>query len=209
MKDPEICIILGNGPSLENVPNDLLDKFYTFGSNGIYDKYIPDFYFCANIAEAERRRSSILKLDTMKFVDASSNIECDIPLYFNAPPFSFHPKWNVNQGHTVTYVCMQFAFYYNFKTVYLLGVDHRYVSPGNPDEKIVWKGEDPNHFRKDYIKPGDSWYCPNLSMSEHYYRIALEVFQRNNRRIINLTDGTALDIFPRKDINVLTDINSL
>ena len=204
MKDPEVCLILGNGPSLKSVPNELLDKFYTFGSNGIYEKYIPDFYFCANIAEVERRKSDIQKLETMKFIAAVSNIECDVPLYFNAPEFSFHPMWNVCQGHTVTYVCMQFAFYYNFKTVYLLGVDHKYISPGSPDERIKWPlSEDPNHFSSTYLKKGDDWYCPNLEQSKHYYIIARERFLDAGREIINLTEGTELDVFPRKDMNVL------
>jgi len=203
MKDPSICIILGNGPSLRDVDNSLLDNFYTFGSNGIYDKYIPDFYVCINLLEAERRKNVIETLDSMTFVSIESNVSCTIPLTSLGPEFSFTPYESICQGNTVTYVCIQLAYFFGFKTVYLLGVDHKYKYTGFSDEKIIWHGEDVNHFSSEYIKDGDNWNCPNLEMSEHYYKLANDIFKRNKRKIINLTRGTALTVFPIEDEDVL------
>jgi hypothetical protein len=203
MKDPSICIILGNGPSLKDVSNDLLDNFYTFGSNGIYDKYIPDFYVCINLLEADRRKQIIESLESFRLINSEANIQCEVQLNSLGPEFSFDPYSAICQGNTVTYVCLQLAYFYGFKTVYLLGIDHKYSHPGNPDEEIVWRGDDVNHFSPSYIHDGDSWNCPNLEMSEHYYRLALNVFKRNRRKIINLTKGTALTVFPIKDEDVL------
>ena len=203
MKDPSICIILGNGPSLRDVDNRLLDNFYTFGSNGIYEKYTPDFYVCINLLEAERRKTIIESLETMTFVSIESKVNCTIPLTSLGPEFSFDPYKSVCQGNTVTYVCLQLAYFFGFKTVYLLGVDHKYIHSGNPDEQIVWHGEDVNHFSSSYLSDGDKWNCPNLEISEYYYKLANDVFKRNKRKIINLTRGTALTVFPIKDENVL------
>lgn len=203
MKDPSICIVLGNGPSLRDVSNDLLDNFYTFGSNGIYSKHIPDFYVCVNLLEAKRRRNVIECLDSFRCVNAEAGIECELPLHSHGPEFSFDPYKSICEGNTVTYVCLQLAYKFDFKTVYLLGVDHKYSYIGSPDEKIIWRGDDVNHFSSSYISDGDEWNCPNLPMSEHYYELADSIFKKNKRKIINLTKGTALTVFPIKDENVL------
>ena len=42
------CLIIGNGPSLANVPNEFLERFFTFGSNRVYLKFTPDVYACVN-----------------------------------------------------------------------------------------------------------------------------------------------------------------
>jgi hypothetical protein len=207
MKDPEVCIIMGNGPSLKDIPNSLLDNFYTFGSNGIYEKYVPDFYVCINHLEAERRKLAIAYLDSMRFITETSNVYCEVPLRSNGPEFSFEPYKSVCEGNTVTYVCLQLAYFFGFKTVYLLGVDHKYVYSGNPDEQIVWHGEDVNHFSSSYLKDGDEWNCPNIEISENYYRLAKDIFKKDKRKIINLTRGTALTVFPVKDENVLYNLS--
>lgn len=205
LKSDEICVILGNGLSLSEVPNDLLEKFYTFGTNGIYRKMIPDFYVCINRLEAKRREEEIKKLTSRKFLTDYLDIPCEFYLHSNgeAGTFSFSPdKW-ICEGSTVTYVCLQLAYFMKFKTVFLLGVDHRYIYEGTPNEQIVWKGKDVNHFDENYISSGDKWNSPDLMSSEVHYKIAYSIFKTAGREIINLTKNSHLDIFPKMSIDVL------
>jgi hypothetical protein len=60
-------------------------------------------------------------------------------------------------------------------------------------------GDDPNHFDPTYFK-GQEWNNPDLAKSEKYYSIARDIYQRDSRRIINLTEGSALDVFEREEI---------
>jgi hypothetical protein len=106
----------------------------------------------------------------------------------------------VYEGHTVTFVSMQLAFFMGFRTVLLVGVDHRYIYEGPPNERHVMKGDDPNHFSPDYFK-GMEWHNPDLERSEAAYRMAREAFEKNGGRILNLTEGSALEVFDRCDLS--------
>jgi hypothetical protein len=85
-----------------------------------------------------------------------------------------------------------------FSTVLLVGVDHRYEYQGMPNEEQLAVGPDPNHFDQNYFTGGVRWNLPDLEMSEASYQLAREAFERDGRRIVNLTPGTALDVFPKE-----------
>ena len=207
MKSTETCLILGNGPSLKSVSNELLDKFYTFGTNGIYDKYIPTFYVCINIFEAQRRRDYFPK-HSIRFITEMISSEEEFPLHSGwcDEEFSLEP-WNfVVEGNTVTFVCLQLALSFGFKNVFLLGVDHRYKNCKDPHKIVRWTGEDPNHFSPNYLHEGDLWNEPDLIGSERYYTIAKTIYERYNCTITNLTENSALDVFPKNDIKILEDL---
>lgn len=192
------CFVLGNGPSLSKIDNKVLDILPTFGSNRIFLKYVPTFYVVINPTEAKKYPQEIEELKCMKFVTDKVSINGVIPLHSTTEvDFSLDPLKVVNEGWSVTYVSLQLAHWMGFERVYLLGCDHRYSYQGEPNENIKWDGADPNHFSRDYVLPGESWNCPDLEKSTHYYRIAKDFFEYQKKEIINLTEDSALDVFPK------------
>jgi len=193
------CYVLGNGPSLAKIDNLILDSLPTFGSNRIYLKYVPTYYCCINPTEARKYPKEIEVMESTKFVTNKVPIKGCTPLKStNSVQFSTNPYWAVQEGYSVTYVLLQLAFFFGFRTVYLLGVDHHYEDyKGKPNQLIKWRGKDPNHFTEDYLNDNDEWNCPDLKKSEFYYRIAKQVFEGSGRKIINLTENSELDVFEK------------
>ena len=89
----------------------------------------------------------------------------------------------------MVYVCLQLAFYMGFSIVLLVGVDHDYQD----DESI-------NYFHPDYSRDVENWHKPDLVQSEKAYRMAKTVYDFDGRQIVNLTPGSALDVFEKGDI---------
>jgi len=192
--------LLGNGPSLKRVPDIVLDSIPTFGSNRIFLKHTPTIYACVNPNEARKYPKEIEGLKCFeKYVTDKVPIAGCIPLHSTkSVDFSLNPTWAVNEGYTISYILMQIAFFHGVKTLYLLGMDHKYIQPNTPNAEITWQGKDVNHFCDDYVQPGDKWNCADLKRSEIYFKKAKQVFEMDGRRIINLTEGSALDVFERR-----------
>jgi hypothetical protein len=195
----ETCIVVGNGPSLRNVPDEFLCTYPTFGTNRIYLRFTPDYYVAINPLVIDNNRDEIDLLMCPRFIRGGMGLGGYQLQRSSIAPFSFEPlKW-VHEGWTVTYVCLQLAYWMGFTTVLLVGVDHRYTFNGKPNEKRRMEGDDPNHFDPDYFR-GQEWNNPDLARSEDYYEIARDVYAQAGRRIVNLTEGSALDVFEKGTI---------
>lgn len=195
----ETGVIIGNGLSLKHVPNMWLDKYPTFGTNKIYRKYIPTYYCCTNPLVLKQNKEVIEMLDCEKFT-RTGFIDSGNPLNINPTrEFSYRPHEWVYEGYTVTFVCLQLAFYFGFTTVLLVGVDHNYKYDGKPNEKKLMTEDDPNHFDPDYFK-GQEWHNPDLEKSEISYNLAKVAYDKEHRRIINLTQDTKLNVFDKDSI---------
>ena len=83
-----------------------------------------------------------------------------------------------------------------FSKVVLIGLDHRYSFFGKPNQESFIKGNDPNHFDSSYFK-NQYWDNPDLENSEKYFKIANEVFKKDNREIIDATINGDCNIFPK------------
>lgn len=108
---------------------------------------------------------------------------------------------SINQGNTVTYVAMQLAYHMGFVFLGLVGCDHSFTSRGSPNEKVTAGKIDENHFDPHYFSNGVTWDLPDLASSEFHYTIARNTFCRNNRKIINCTEGGKLKVFERMQLN--------
>lgn len=195
----ETCLVIGNGPSLQHVSNDFLDAFPSFGSNRIYLKFVPTYYVAVNPLVLAQNWREIQELECeAKFVHEGLDLGdgCYRLHSMQAPMFSYDPPRYVYEGHTVTFVALQLAFFMGFQTVYLIGVDHRYHYDGQPNERRHLQGDDPNHFDPAYFRDME-WHNPDLERSEQAYLMAREAFERNGRRIINLTEDSALEVFEK------------
>lgn len=202
----ESCIIICNGPSLKKVSRKLLAENITFGTNKIFMfPFIPNYYVSVNPLVIKQCWRQILDMNAMRFVSESTPapFEQDSSLMklhsMSAPVFSYDPSRYIYEGHTVTFVCLQLAFFMGFTKVGLVGCDHRYEFDGQPNEELVMEGDDPNHFHPDYFK-GQKWNAPDLGRSEDAYTMANEAFEDDGRKIFNLTPGSALEVFRKMNL---------
>jgi hypothetical protein len=195
----QTCTVIGNGPSLKDVPNTFLEKFCSFGTNRIYLKFQPTFFVCVNPLVYKQNEADISKLESVKMLRDDMPSVNSIPIHsIGFPCFSYNPEKYVFEGWTVTYVCLQLAFYLGFKTVLLVGVDHKYEYTGDPNDQKYCE-EDPNHFDPSYFK-GQLWNNPDLARSTKAYQLARIAYDDADRTILNLTEGTELDVFQKDSI---------
>ena len=221
----ERCFIIGGGPSLNRQDLTLLKNEKTFGVNAIYTNYdkmgfYPTYYVVEDVFVAEDRAQEInaFKGSTKFFGNyfryCLAPDECTIWLnvifdfrdYQDFPHFSEDSLRRLWVGGTVTYLCMQLAYYFGFDKVYLLGFDHSYSVPESAvveGTKITSTTDDVNHFNADYFGPGKRWHDPRLDRMERAYRKAKLHFERDGRRIRNASDGGYLEVFERIDYSSL------
>jgi len=205
LRREDICIVAGNGPSLKVTPlaNILLD---TFGTNRCYlpGGFVPTFYVAVNPLVIERSLADIRLLDSsVKFIAEAyaDGVPGAYPVHSHSlARFSLEPWRGVYEGFTVTFVCLQLAYFLGYRTVLLVGVDHRYEFDGSPNQQVVSPGPDPNHFNESYFGEGFTWNNPDLARSEESYRMARSIFESDSREILNCTPGSALDVFERDNL---------
>jgi len=195
------CLVIGNGPSLADIPNDFLSRFHTWGSNRVYLKYTPNYYAFVDRLWVGNYVEDIAKLNcSMKLIRAehAHKVPGAFPVrQVGGYGFSLYPHQYVHGGHTITYVILQFAFYYGFDRVGLIGVDHHYVKEGELETKQ--KGKDSSHFTPDYYSDDDEWIMPDVKLTEPAYKMAKKMYEGAGRRIVNLTPGSKLKVFPREN----------
>lgn len=200
----ETGLIIGNGSSLRDVPLEFLQKYPGFGTNRIYlmDGFTPTYYCAVNPLVISQFAEDIAGIDALKFLPLSYCFD-DSCLPLNSSEvmmFSEDASSWIYEGHTVTFVCMQIAYFMGFETILLVGVDHSYAYRGTPNQKMVMKGSDPNHFHPDYFKDRE-WNNPDLTRSETAYELAREMYEEHGRRIINLTPDTKETVLEKGDIH--------
>jgi glycosyltransferase involved in cell wall biosynthesis len=204
------CVIIGNGPSLNRMDLSFLKNEITFATNRIYlgfEKFdfVPDYYVCVNPLVIKQSVEEIQKIPSVRFISQHGvkHLPDEEHLYFlkslDEPSFSLDPGSGIWEGYTVTYVCMQLAYFMGFEEVLLIGCDHNFVTEGPANAEVISSGEDPNHFDGNYFGKGTHWHLPDLTNSEMAYRLAREVFQSDRRLLLDATVDGKLDVFPKAD----------
>lgn len=213
----ERCFIIGNGPGLNLLDLKPLASEVTFGTNAIYTNharmgFYPTYYAVEDVLVAEDRASEINAYrHGLKFFpnylkrwirgdDHTIFINLVAPRWGAVPGFAEDAAVRVNFGGTVSYVCMQLAYYMGFSQVYLVGFDHHYVIPASAkiDGNTILSTEaDPNHFSPDYFGKGKRWHDPKVERMEQAYMAARAAFERAGRQIRNASAGGKLEVFER------------
>ncbi|RWY48111.1 6-hydroxymethylpterin diphosphokinase MptE-like protein [Mucilaginibacter gilvus] len=216
----ERCFIIGNGPSLNKMDLTKLKNEYTFGVNAIYLNYEkmqfhPTFYVVEDYLVAEDRASEINKYKgpKLKFFGSyldyvltkdENTITTNVLLNYDEP---FTPFFTTNLvrslgvGGSVTFMCLQLAYFLGFEKVYMIGFDHNYAIPkeANLDTStvIMSESDDVNHFSKDYFGKGYRWHDPKVDRMEMGFTKARDAFKKDSRNVWNATVGGHLDVFER------------
>ena len=214
------CFILGNGPSLNKVDLRLLKNEITFGVNSIFLNFgklgFPVSYYAVEDTHVIRERAKNIGMleKCVRFIphyaarqipwspmNTYLNLVCDYTRYRGFPYFSTDMARRAWVGGTVTYICMQLAWYMGFDEVYLLGFDHSYVIPKSAEvagNNIKSNEDDPNHFHPDYFGKGFHWHIPLTERMELCYRKTEYAFAVNGRKVFNATPGGKLEVFERR-----------
>lgn len=204
------CFIVGNGPSLRNTDLSKLAGEFTFGMNRIYlafDEY--DFktscLVSVNDLVLEQCHEDISALELPKFVTwrARKFFEAGPEMMFLDTDYTLPENFTGDatdrmfEGFTVTYVCLQLAYFMGFSEAILIGVDHNFVTKGPANTTVTSEGDDPNHFSGKYFGKGFRWQLPDLEGSERAYRMAKTAFESDGRKVLDATVGGKLTIFDK------------
>ena len=203
------CFIIGNGPSLRKTDMKKLKNEFTFGMNRIFLMF-PElgfktsFLVSVNDLVIEQSKDEFKKVDIPTFISwrAKRWLEPRDNLYYlyttyTGKKFAKDVTKRMWEGATVTYTCLQLAFYMGFSKVILIGVDHNFSTKGEPNTTIVSRGDDVNHFHPGYFGKGFKWQLPDLDTSEIAYWLAGEAFQKNGGEVVDATVNGKLTVFPK------------
>lgn len=213
------AIIVANGPSLADVPNEWLNKYHTFGANRIYlrEGFVPTYYgivdklmvgtpelaqaavdfmpkvertFLSGVVAEEIRKTVELPEEN---VTVSLLIEAlDGATAKPKPGFSQTPGNRIYHGFTVTYFNIQWAAGLGYRRLLLVGLDHNFHGPRG------------HHFDPKYSDGVDIDYENPASFSTEafqdgtaiFFLVAKDYYQRGGGEIINCTPGSSLVTFP-------------
>lgn len=208
----EVGVLIGNGPSLEQVPPELLTKYPTMGMNRItlmVPKFVPTYYLCIGINHFKTPEMR----DTMKPLISHPTCQAAFiqrmwswwypwkkviatmgthPYYgqpMGAPSFSIKPQMCLGTSTNSAYPCLQVMFWLGFETVLLVGFDHHYPEGTK------------KHFYEDSEAPGFAVGSGDYTnevwedVSNERLAIARTVYDQYDRQILNLTEGSHCTAF--------------
>lgn len=189
----EMAIVLGNGPSLKDVPFAKLKGIATIGMNAAYRYWdivgwYPTYYCCmdtvvinSHAKEIKRlidgRESYGIKLFFLRraIVEVYPELEHAPGVLFLEDIRPLCPLFQVEPITTGSYSLLFLAFI-GFRRIYIAGVDCNYVervtgtTDGDSKNKLVVKDHienNPNYFFDGYQQKGDQFNLPNPSKDLH------------------------------------------
>ena len=221
--------ILGNGPSLNQMPLYLLKNEYTMCFNRfplMYERvnWKPNFYAVTDDLLLRDMGEEINKttedvdysffpdlhpsnLNVKKVIKQRKNV---MWLHVDKPEFSDHlPACGINK--TVVNAGIQIAAWMGFSEIYLLGVDMTFgdqkIKKGNSRD---WQsqGDDPNHFDPRYFNAGRKYHNPMVGEMLEKFELCREFFEPRGVKIYNAGYGGKLEAFERKDFDSLLSLTS-
>lgn len=204
------CVIIANGPSVRTMDLDRTRGVITFGMNRGY-----------RLCETHG-----IELTYLVAVDVASQVRYIARDLVRAPVKARFANWNgrkhfaqaedvdflrltfrpgfygdvtarIYGGHSVTYACLQIAFFMGFRRVILVGKDHSYEQRGIPGQAVFATGSEDNHFAPGYYEPGQLWRIPDYKGEEMAYAMARRAFEADGREILDATIGGHLQVFPK------------
>jgi len=217
----ERCVLVANGPSLNQMDLSFLRRETTIGLNKIYlgfkrFKFYPKYYVAINPVVIEQSVEQIRAMMAVKFLSrvAAQDHFSEDALTYLVQTHAFKRDSDgvcrsvfcddiatdgLYEGWTVTFAALQVAYFLGFSEVVLIGLDHRFDFKGDPNERQVLKGQDGNHFDPNYFGGGQSWDTPDLANSEASYSVARNFYETNGRKIFDATVNGACQVFQKID----------
>lgn len=186
----------------------------------VYNDFIwrPDLIFVEDRLVAEQNAEKLAKLEQKLFVRKeltklipNKNLSQfnDIIEYFGTPRFSLDASKRVYWASSVVYVMLQFAFYFGFRRINIVGLDFSFDTSDLKVAKVTsdYTGEqnyyvsngEQNHFTQGYRKPGEKWNLPNLDVQKRGFDLVAKIADDVGVKIVNYTPKTQLTSFEVRD----------
>lgn len=208
-RNRDTCVVVGNGPSLQEIDLDLLhDQDVIISNYAYYNQKLLKYARYLTTVNQLVAEQGCYEMNSLKNVikvfpfwlsyclNRSENT-----LFLNAnlrPEFSKDAIEWISWRSTVSFFNLQFAYALGYKKILLIGFDHSYKQASNlvEGDVIDQKDDDENHFDPNYFK-GKKWQAADVDNMEASYRLAKKVYEDNSREIVNCTVGGKLEIFRR------------
>ncbi|MEX0298263.1 MAG: glycosyltransferase [Kordiimonas sp.] len=220
------AFIVATGPSLKIEDLDALKDEITFSCNKItlaFDEtdWRPTYYSIIDSMVYENFDYNWSSLPSIKFFpdDLRSKYSQMKDAFFirNRTPifddngerlfeFSEDISENIAGGYTVIYFLMQLAFYMGIEELYILGLDFSFSykkissESSSKGESLIENSDEVNHFHKSYRPEGEKWTIPRLDLQEKAFKKAKETFEAHDRKIVNASRATKLELFERASL---------
>ena len=209
----DTAILVGNGPSLNNIDFDLFYGQDVYVSNyAIKNDAISKYakgVAVTNYLVAEQEPYWFHLNQIWKFYPlwlACTLPPSDTSILLNAiggPLFYSEDVTNKVAWHsTVTYFWLQILYSAGYRKIVMTGFDHFYHqrASAKEGELIEQKTDDQNHFDPNYFK-GKTWQAADVSKMEATYRLAKKHYEADGREIVNATVGGHLELFRRSELS--------
>jgi FkbM family methyltransferase len=208
----DVCVIVGNGPSLNQTDLSLLKDADVIISN--FATLNPQLFELASILTvtnnlvAQQGRVDFNNARKPKVFpiwlsnDLNETVETAFVEATVRPMFNESLDGVFSWRSTVSFFNMQLAFALGYKKVLLVGFDHSYVQPQSVKEGDLIKQDkdDDNHFDPRYFKD-KVWQAADTDNMEATYKLARAAFDAAGREIVNCTVGGRLEVFRRGDLS--------
>lgn len=205
----ETCLILCNGPNLLDVPVSFWQKYDTFGLNRIFLKtdFTATCLVVSDVGLLQKNLREIIQYESKllftqrvgtKF-KLSQNVFLDKNVWMPQEFYTDLTAGIVTEGHSVTFVALQIAFWMGYKTSLIIGMNHFYKESNTGKGRGTKQGIDTDHFSPNYLKPGEEIFHPVISEFDRFYRKAKIAYECYEREIINLSTVTNCNVFQRDD----------
>ena len=195
-------LIIGNGPSLAEIPDSFLKKYDSFGSNLIYKRedFTPTYYATVDSRVMREFQDEVMEAfsDIPKFLPTPNLDKWQGPniyrFYHRPGPLWPHPLAGALYPRelmeekgityvTVTNVLMQIAFYMGFRTMLCVGLDNTPKRGHHFYEGDDWKGQ-----------PDMETWSNSYGTLLHGFR-----FADPSTSILNLSTYTEVTSLPQED----------
>ncbi|WP_159931142.1 FkbM family methyltransferase [Oceanicoccus sp. KOV_DT_Chl] len=210
-RNRKICVLVGNGPSLNNTDLSLLEGNDVFISNYAFlNKDLAKhakFLAVTNYLVAEQgshQFNGLAGLDKLYPYWLSYCVGGEGSYFFDSigyAEFSTDIENNVSWRSTVSFFLLQIVYWLGYEKVIMIGFDHSYQQDDNLKEGdlIEQNDNDENHFDATYFK-GKKWQAADVGNMEDMYRLANEAFKADGREVVNCTAGGKLGVFRRGEL---------
>lgn len=209
----ETLYLLANGPSINKTDLNRLKGKRVMCMNRFYIKFKdldfkPDFLVCIEETVLDRFSEDFSTIEIPVFVNWRTRSKIS-NVHFLKESFNITPFFQVditkpaNTGGTVTFMCLQLAYFMGFSKVVILGMDHSFKETGLAGKAEIRKQDkDESHFDPNYFPKGMKWVLPDLVKSEYSYYLANEFYKNHDCKIIDATIGGKCEIFEKGDVEV-------
>lgn len=183
----ETCLIVGNGPSLNAIPSDLLNKYTSFGCNRIWERFEPHYYVAVDGWVPEENELDFYNMQSVILLpDSMAEWKAD---------YYFHKRngtmWLMEKDLTPNYLrktgikwvgaphaMLQLAYFMGFERFLCVGLDNTNSGKHFYENETEHREVDP-----------ELW--------DHGFAVLRDCFIP--RLILNISDETAVEALPRAD----------